>query len=796
MNMPILRPIAKAFKFNDFTDQGKEAFKMVAKALDESVQAIDKPSSQSQLLFLSGSRGTGKTSLLLSLKNVLSEQTDPHDDNEKDFGIPREKQYQLAQKIIWLEELESESLPDSSNLLASILVRLEKAIEESMNNRKLSQTRFCDPQHAGSDKDPIFQLQRLQSDVALAWQGNMPGRGVNLDPETLSIEVLQAERARMRINERLSDVLNNLSLIDDKFKKSLFVLPIDDFDQNPSRCLEILRLIRMITLPRLFFIILGDINILQNIVKLSISAELTNISGYANSNQMFHQYSNEIYSDAAGISIDSVNKLIPYNQIIHLAPMDHESALKKQLFGEFESLDKILKKIKIDSNKNLFNFFHHIPEQSYTGLFIFNAPIRRVLDLWVAFSKISKEKAKEQKDKLIDFVGDFFCQAIMREPRLSIDNKNVLLKSFYKNQPGKWFIKSPLFYLKLKDYKEEILYKENNSQIIMKRPYTHLLSIKYIEDDNTNANQTKDLWISLETMGWITLLNDINVKLTPNYKYEPIVNMDIIDDTFGLQTQWVIGSNEYTIGWPKPDVFSLQSIEYLIHLFQKNSENENSLKRFVYIWLNFLVNPFLDVQISQSDIKNFKGSFSEEKLKDKLDDIIVLLSPEMGLPIKFWDKIFDLIGIKVIDKIIDEHIIDQITEKRIKNIVKIPDDYHKNYGVIDDSYITDFESCYQNISSYDNAPEFIEIMDFLKDNFFSMNEESIEKNLTALYNIRGQLRDGAEVDPEHPVAKLIELLEHLTKDKSELEARQHPVNNFRDGLFRPRSSEIDQYKLI
>ena len=57
----------------------------------------------------------------------------------------------------------------------------------------------------------------------------------------------------------------------------LFVLPVDDFDLNPVRCLELLRLLRSIAVPRLFTLILGDIDQAEEVLQLKMTGDFAGI---------------------------------------------------------------------------------------------------------------------------------------------------------------------------------------------------------------------------------------------------------------------------------------------------------------------------------------------------------------------------------------------------------------------------------------------------------------------------------------------------------------------------------------
>ena len=58
-----------------------------------------------------------------------------------------------------------------------------------------------------------------------------------------------------------------------------FVLPIDDFYLKPAASLELLRLLRMISVPRLFFLIMGDIKTMEALFFEKALGDWTRVAG-------------------------------------------------------------------------------------------------------------------------------------------------------------------------------------------------------------------------------------------------------------------------------------------------------------------------------------------------------------------------------------------------------------------------------------------------------------------------------------------------------------------------------------
>ena len=117
-------------------------------------------------------------------------------------------------RIVWLETLNMEPLPQDANLLAAILVRLEDAaraygIKEGPQSDLARGRGLLEPSsdyHAA-----LLDLQRLQTDVALAWDGNLQDRKGHLDPDTYAVEMMRVEQARLSLNRKFAATFESLA---------------------------------------------------------------------------------------------------------------------------------------------------------------------------------------------------------------------------------------------------------------------------------------------------------------------------------------------------------------------------------------------------------------------------------------------------------------------------------------------------------------------------------------------------------------------------------------------------------
>ncbi|MFP5286411.1 MAG: hypothetical protein ACLGI9_11790, partial [Thermoanaerobaculia bacterium] len=238
-----LRPEARPLHWSNLNQSQKNAFQRILAALHDACSNVDAEASllektqeeihpslpetldpfrSSRLIFLSGQRGTGKSTVLLSLFDLFRSgggKTPPS-------YLPG-----LRNRLVWLEPLDMEPLPRPTNLLAAILARIDEAVSRF--------TLGSDPRahHSGlldlsSGERALHQLRKLAADIAIAWDGNVDDRAGNLDPDAYAEEVRRVEEARLKVNHRFATALETLSkaLSQTRFvNQPVFVLPVDDY---------------------------------------------------------------------------------------------------------------------------------------------------------------------------------------------------------------------------------------------------------------------------------------------------------------------------------------------------------------------------------------------------------------------------------------------------------------------------------------------------------------------------------------------------------------------------------------
>lgn len=374
----VLRPEPHWLSWEKLDSSQREAFGKIVLALNDALSGLPKdhnsecdssvPRQSQQLMWLHGKRGMGKTTLLKSVKYALTQSErwnasiqsrsagELRDDSAKKPSNSVARSFvrysevddvvtNLQGRLIWLDSLEMDFLPGSTNLLASILARVQRAVDQ--HSKSFTETPRGMLERRTSADDAVTELFKLMADVSLAWDGNVPARAGNVDPDTYAREVNRAERARLDVPRRYSKVLNDLALNLDKSrsgKSPLFVLPIDDCDLSPERCLEILRLTRLFQSPRLFVIVLGDFHHAEKLLRLKFTGDFAKVADIALTTDIF---SHPFYVLQRPLTFEALKKLVPPNQRVFLESMSASEILRYQPYDGEKRIGEMLEEIKV-----------------------------------------------------------------------------------------------------------------------------------------------------------------------------------------------------------------------------------------------------------------------------------------------------------------------------------------------------------------------------------------------------------------------------------------------------------------
>lgn len=224
-------------------------------------------------LFLSGARGTGKTTCLLTFA-AACEQVRRRDRSADSWSglVPSSE---ACRSLLWLDIVDLDAAQESMNLLASILARLHRLIERlhGSGDRQSQRSPFpWDP----SGATWRTELTRLQASVAQAWTSQALEQVRTQSSHVYAAEVMEIEATRLRLADRFDEVLEGLAQDVEAHDNPspLFVLPIDDCDLRPVHGPNLLRMLRILSNRRLLPVILGDLDTLRWTAEVEMASHL------------------------------------------------------------------------------------------------------------------------------------------------------------------------------------------------------------------------------------------------------------------------------------------------------------------------------------------------------------------------------------------------------------------------------------------------------------------------------------------------------------------------------------------
>ena len=419
-----LRPEARPFRRASLTESQKQIFEKVVSLLRDALKQLDRnqldtasvagfparlhPQSRriNPVIMVTGGRGTGKTSLLLTLQHEVIVPTESTADPLSD----------LRRRIIWLETLDLEPMPQSTGLMAAIMARIEQAVnEDAQDDESILRRPRSDFGRA------IQDLNDLSLDVCLAWDQEYPRLGGSTDTDLHSRELMRVEKARTNLQARFARLLDDLAsntLWKSEKEKPLFVLPVDDIDLNPSRCLELLRLVRSIRTPRFVVLLFGDFEVARFVVNLSYLKEFGELlpDRIPGTDRVLTSIDAQSYR----LGAEAIRKMLPPNQRFEIESVSVKEALEFIPEEEgAESIEELLEKIKMPyrwtSSRNPLSLKDWIeghqlwpPGKLPSAGLAFTLTLRKLTDLWIRLTELTG--VANQAEWLEEFIATLWVE--------------------------------------------------------------------------------------------------------------------------------------------------------------------------------------------------------------------------------------------------------------------------------------------------------------------------------------------------------------------------------------------------
>ena len=509
---------------------------------------------------VSGGRGTGKTSLLLTLQREVIRAS-----AATRAGSPNGLT-DLQQRIVWLETLDLEPLPVGTGLMAAIMGLIEQAVDEDSIKDDLGLRR---PQ---TDSATTMQdLSNLSLDVCLAWDPDYPRLGGSTDTDLYARELMRVEKARTNLQPRFAKLLNDLAASvpwKSCMRKPLFVLPVDDIDLNPARCLELLRLIRSFRTPRFVVLLFGDYEVARLVVNLSFLEEFSRLLPRPDATRKVRA---NIDGQAFRLGVEAIRKMLPPNQRFHIESVSVPEAL---LFppneDRIESIGTLLGKIdvpyKLYSSPTKLSLAEwvsggsHWPEGNAPSAGLaFTTTLRKLADLWIRLEELTSGDTDEALDKLIATLWVEFQRGLVEDG--VVTGRKAQDELDYTPDAALAYGPFRLDFAPTPEVENEIP-SPRASRLQLRFPGRALLVA-------TPKTEMPTGLPTPQTLGRAVLLHDL-MKLTGATAFNPLVIPQV--QTLGLvrlDWQLEVGGTACSVAWPAPTLATAWELELFLALWAK-----------------------------------------------------------------------------------------------------------------------------------------------------------------------------------------------------------------------------------
>ena len=311
-----------------------------------------------RVLMLSGPRGSGKTSLLLTLLAgwraawTKNWNTLASPENQKEV----EELFNHMDDVRPLKPLDFDPLPPDLPLYGWIIQAFRPLVDWLTNNgqaiRGIESDHLRSASEQGGRSLPWSensqslreQLQKLYQMAIVGWGSGKLREAFQKDLFDLILDQEDQHLNWQRLQSSWQNFLNGLfKELDgrrDIFpQKGLLVLPIDDADLQIERDRELILAIRLLHHPRLVYLLTGDITNLRENLKLEFLGRMVSLS---NTKGLDSKVSDINEERSRSLAFALTEKVLPTSHVLGLNRLTLHEALEWSCKKKNQPLDKIL----------------------------------------------------------------------------------------------------------------------------------------------------------------------------------------------------------------------------------------------------------------------------------------------------------------------------------------------------------------------------------------------------------------------------------------------------------------------
>lgn len=238
-------------------------------------------------VLIAGDRGFGKTTVLLSaatafqsLDTFIPEPRNGTPLDERSRKL-RSKIKDAQQSIVWLDPLDMEPLPPDANLLATLLVRVQNALRPDRRAQEKDTESGASSAllvEEGLD-EPWAKIEPLVRHASFMWDSSAAQAS---GARELAANQIKAADIYATFQKDFFEAIDSVARFKSKRsfgsgkdeQKVILVLPIDNVDRSIQHLSRIIKLIRMVASPRLWFLLAAGREEFQLFLERTFQQEL------------------------------------------------------------------------------------------------------------------------------------------------------------------------------------------------------------------------------------------------------------------------------------------------------------------------------------------------------------------------------------------------------------------------------------------------------------------------------------------------------------------------------------------
>ena len=362
------------------------------------------------VILIDGERGVGKTSLMLTLINALS---NPHDWNNEESNENYNLPGGIDKAVRVMRQIDFDPLPPDLPIYSWIVQAFYPLVNDSIPDKPVS---FFEDDSLGENNDSIAVLYRnLHRAATVGWTTGLLKNQLGKDAAEFLIWQQEQQMDWQRLQKLWHYFIDRLLQMLEKSEKCdgyplppncLIVLPIDDLDLQVTRTRELLLALRVLRHNRLIYMLTGHADNTDLALTASFYRDFIDRTSDWNEGVL-----DEIWENSTRLGPPLRDKTIPSSQIFAIEPVLIKDALewippihkKNNREKNTETLKAIL------NNLGIYN-----EEQTKLGDFLALRPTEERLSPKLIFRKLQgfSDKWSGQTESSIDGVADFLKLAL------------------------------------------------------------------------------------------------------------------------------------------------------------------------------------------------------------------------------------------------------------------------------------------------------------------------------------------------------------------------------------------------